>query len=106
MSKSKTSSLSLKSSHTKEKDTTDICVDLNIGDANNIELQITSIEHPSTSKSEKLGGKGVIALSRINKKQSKIETGRPVVDSVAVATTANMSSIEKMIPTTNHILKK
>jgi len=97
MSKSKTSSLSLKSSHMKEKDTMDICVDLNIGDANNIELQITSIEHPSTSKSEKLGGKGVIALSRINKKQSKIETetGRPAVESVAVATTANSSSSEK-----------
>lgn len=97
MSKSKTSSLSLKSSHMKEKDTMDICVDLNIGDANNIELQITSIENPSTSKSEKLGGKGVIALSRINKKQSKIETetGRPAVESVAVATTANSSSSEK-----------
>jgi len=95
MSKSKTSSLSLKSSHMKEKDTMDICVDLNIGDANNIELQITSIENPSTSKSEKLGGKGVIALSRINKKQSKIETGRPVVESVAVGTTANSSSSEK-----------
>jgi len=39
----------------------------------------------------------VIALSRINKKQSKIETetGRPAVESVAVATTANSSSSEK-----------
>ena len=73
MSKSKTSSVSSKSSHMKGKDTKDICVDLNIGDDNNIELQITSIEPSSSLKSEKTGGKGVIALSRLNKKQSKID---------------------------------
>ena len=68
MSKSK-ATVSSKSTHMKGKDTKDICVDLNIGDDNNIELQITSIE-PLSSKSEKNGGKS--ASLRL-KKQSKIE---------------------------------
>ena len=88
MSKSKTSSVSSKSSHMKGKDTKDICVDLNIGDDNNIELQITSIEPSSSSKSEKLGGKGVIALSRINKKQSKIDMTHAKDEAASVATAA------------------
>ena len=85
MSKSKTSSVSSKSSHMKGKDTKDICVDLNIGDDNNIELQITSIEPSSSLKSEKTGGKGVIALSRLNKKQSKIDIPASKDDAAAVA---------------------
>jgi DNA-directed RNA polymerase II subunit RPB2 len=69
----------------KGKDTKDICVDLNIGDDNNIELQITSIEPSSSLKSEKTGGKGVIALSRLNKKQSKIDIPASKDDAAAVA---------------------
>jgi DNA-directed RNA polymerase II subunit RPB2 len=88
MSKSKTSSVSSKSSHMKGKDTKDICVDLNIGDDNNIELQITSIEPSSSLKSEKTGGKGVIALSRLNKKQSKIDITAPKDEAAAVAASA------------------
>jgi hypothetical protein len=62
MSKSK-SSLSSKSSHIKTKgtkDTKDICGDLNIGDDNNIELQITSID---PSKSVKNGNKLTLTSS-------------------------------------------
>lgn len=93
MSKSKQSSVSSKSSHMKGKDTKDICVDLNIGDDNNIELQITSIVPSSSSKSEKLGGKGVIALSRINKKQSKIDEVASVVATAAtVVPTASVAT--------------
>jgi DNA-directed RNA polymerase II subunit RPB2 len=72
----------------KGKDTKDICVDLNIGDDNNIELQITSIEPSSSLKSEKTGGKGVIALSRLNKKQSKIDITAPKDEAAAVAASA------------------
>ena len=78
MSKSKPSSISSKQIHMKGKEgAIDINIDMNIGGGNNIELQITSIESSSasSSKPEKTGGKGVIALSRLNKKQSKTETG-------------------------------
>jgi len=74
----------------KGKDTKDICVDLNIGDDNNIELQITSIEPSSSLKSEKTGGKGVIALSRLNKKQSKIDITAPKDEAAAVAAAATV----------------
>jgi DNA-directed RNA polymerase II subunit RPB2 len=76
MSKSKPSSISSKQIHMKGKEgAIDINIDMNIGGGNNIELQITSIESSSSSKPEKTGGKGVIALSRLNKKQSKTEAG-------------------------------
>jgi DNA-directed RNA polymerase II subunit RPB2 len=76
MSKSKPSSFSSKQIHMKGMEgAKDINIDVNIGGGNNIELQITSIDSSSSSKPEKTGGKGVIALSRLNKKQNKIEAG-------------------------------
>ena len=72
MSKSTTTS-SKSSSKVKDtkcaKDAKESCVGLNIGDGNNIELQITSME---SSKSEKLGGN--VATLRHNKKLGKIDT--------------------------------
>jgi DNA-directed RNA polymerase II subunit RPB2 len=74
MSKSTTTSSSKSSSKVKDtkcaKDAKESCVGLNIGDGNNIELQITSME---SSKSEKLGGN--VATLRHNKKLGKIDTG-------------------------------
>ena len=86
MSKSKPSSISSKQIHMKGKEgAIDINIDMNIGGGNNIELQITSIESLSSSKPEKTGGKGVIALSRLNKKQSKTEAGNKKDESGACA---------------------
>jgi DNA-directed RNA polymerase beta subunit len=74
MSKSTTTSSSKSSSKVKDtkcaKDAKESYVGLNIGDGNNIELQITSME---SSKSEKLGGN--VATLRHNKKLGKIDTG-------------------------------
>jgi DNA-directed RNA polymerase beta subunit len=64
------------------KDTKDMCIDINIGDDNNIELQITSIE--TLSKSEKNGGKVTASSSRINKKQSKVDIGHTKDEMAAV----------------------
>jgi len=94
MSKSK-SLASSKSIHMKgkdTKDTKDMCIDINIGDDNNIELQITSIE--TLSKSEKNGGKVTASSSRINKKQSKVDIGHTKDEVAAV----EMAAVEVFTP--------
>ena len=101
MSKSK-SSLSSKSSHIKTKgtkDTKDICVDLNIGDDNNIELQITSID---PLKSVKNGNKLTLTSAESRPIKNSDEKAVVVVaaaDTVATATendTVNESYYKKI----------
>jgi DNA-directed RNA polymerase II subunit RPB2 len=95
MLKSKASSIYSKQTHMKGKEgAKDINIDVNIGSGNNIELQITSIESSSSSKPEKTGGKGVIALSRLNKKQNKTETGNKKDDSGACALVTTKPAIK------------
>ena len=88
MSKSK-SSLSSKSSHIKTKgtkDTKDICVDLNIGDDNNIELQITSID---PLKSVKNGNKLTLTSAESRPIKNSDEKAVVVVAAAAAAAAAD-----------------
>jgi DNA-directed RNA polymerase II subunit RPB2 len=106
MSKSK-SSLSSKSSHIKTKgtkDTKDICVDLNIGDDNNIELQITSID---PSKSVKNGNK--LTLTSSETRSIKNSGEKAVAAAAAAAATENETvneSYYKKIRNTLEVISK
>ena len=108
MSKSK-SSLSSKSSHIKTKgtkDTKDICVDLNIGDDNNIELQITSID---PSKSVKNGNKLTLTSSESRPIKNSGEKAVAVAVAAAAAATENDTvneSYYKKIRNTLEVISK